>query len=203
MRTATRIRQYVEGLPLGEPFTPSALQPYGTRAAIDQALSRMAKAELLERITRGVYVKPVTNRFVGKVMPEPRKVAEAVAATTGSVIGIQGAEAAHRLGLSTQVPTQAVFNSSGPSRRIRVGTMEIRLKHVSPRKLLLAGRPAGLAFAALSYLGRKEVTPAIVRRIQERLTTEEFAVLKSATSAMPAWMSDVILHHGEMGSDRA
>ena len=60
------------------------------------------------------------------------------------------------------------------------------------RKLALAGRPAGLALAAMWYLGKTEVTPALVEKIRRKLGSSEFEVLKSATSSMPAWMSDAI-----------
>jgi hypothetical protein len=110
----------------------------------------------------------------------------------GAVVQIHGAEAARRLELTTQVPTQSVFVTSGPSKRIRVGKMEIRLQHVCQRKLALAGRPAGLALAAMWYLGKMEVTPALVEKIRRKLGSSEFEVLKSATRSMPAWMSDAI-----------
>ena len=106
-----------------------------------------------------------------------------------------GTEAARRLELTTQVPTHSVFVTSGPSKRIRVGKMEIRLQHVCQRKLALAGRPAGLALAAMWYLGKTEVTPALVEKIRRKLGSSEFEVLKSATSSMPAWMSDAIFRN--------
>ena len=81
---------------------------------------------------------------------------------------------------------------------MRVGKMEIRLQHVCSRKLALAGRPAGLALAAMWYLGKKEVTPAIVEQIRRRLGASEFEVLRSAVSAMPAWMSDALFRNGRM-----
>jgi hypothetical protein len=140
-------------------------------------------------------VRPKINRFVGNVMPEPIKVAEMIAKTTGSIIQVHGAEAARQLELTTQVPIQPVFSTSGPSKRIRVGKMEIHLQHVCPRKLTLAGRPAGLALAAMWYLGKKEVTPSLIEKIRCKLALSEFEVLKSATSAMPAWMSDAIFQH--------
>lgn len=117
-------------------------------------------------MARGVFVRPEVSRFVGKVMPDPQKVAETVARTTGSIIQVHGAEAARRLELSTQVPTQPVFVTSGPTKSIRVGKMEIRLQHVCQRKLALAGRPAGLALAAMWYLGKKEMTPALIEKIR-------------------------------------
>ena len=197
-KTADLIRARIEAMPLGEPFTPMTFLACGTRAAVDQTLSRLVRAGVIERVSRGVFVRPEQSSFVGKVMPEPLKVAETVAKTTGAVVQIHGAEAARRLGLTTQVPTQPVFVTSGASKRIRVGKMEIRLQHVCSRKLALAGRPAGLALAAMWYLGKKEVTPAIVEQIRRRLGASEFEVLRSAVSAMPAWMSDALFRNGRM-----
>jgi hypothetical protein len=70
--------------------------------------------------------------------------------------------------------------------------MEIRLQHVSRRKLALAGRPAGLALSAMWYLGKTEVTPSLVEKIRQKLGSSEFDALKAATSSMPAWMSDAV-----------
>jgi hypothetical protein len=36
------------------------------------------------------------------------------------------------------------------------------------------------------YLGKMEVTPALVEKIRRKLGASEFEVLKSATSSMPA-----------------
>lgn len=200
--TAELIRQRIKTIPLGEPFTPAIFLECGTRASVDQTLSRLVRAGSIERLTRGVFVRPEVSRFVGDVMPEPMKVAEAVAKTTGAVVQVHGAEAARRLELTTQVPTQPVFVTSGPSKRICVGKMEIRLQHVSQRKLALAGRPAGLALAAMWYLGKEEVTPALVEKIRRKLGSSEFEVLKSATGSMPAWMSDALFRNERGRNER-
>jgi hypothetical protein len=44
----------------------------------------------------------------------------------------------------------------------------------------------------MRYLGKTEVTPALVEKIRRKLGSSEFEALKSATSSMPAWMSDAI-----------
>ncbi len=97
-------------------------------------------------------------------------------------------------------PTQSVFSTSGPSKRIRVGKRDIRLQHVCQRKLVLAGRPAGLALAAMWYLGKTEVTPPLIEKIRRKLSAGEFEVLKSVTSSMPAWMSDAFSRHERAAS---
>jgi len=190
--TAKQIRQRILEMPVGEPFSPTAFLDCGTRASVDQSLSRQVKAGTITRVTRGLFVRPEINRFVGKVMPSPMKVAEALAKTTESIVQVHGAEAARQFELTTQTPSQAVFSTSGPSKRIRLGNMEIRLQHVCQRKLALAGRPAGVALAALWYMGKHEVTPSLFAKIREKLPAAEFDALKSVASAMPSWMSDAL-----------
>ncbi len=196
--TAQRIRQRIQGIPLGEPFTSAEFLECGTRASVDQTLSRLIKSGGIERVARGVFVKPETNRFVGKVMPEPVKVANALAKASGSIIQIQGAEAARRLGLSTQAPLKPGYSTSGPSRVVRLGSMEIKMTHASLSKLALAGRPSGEALAALWYLGKTGVTPSVIRKIRRRLPHEEFEALRSCRK--PSWMSDAFYTAERLGN---
>lgn len=190
MNTTKCIRQHVQQLPAGEPFTPSALLGMGSRAAIDQALSRLAKAGTITRVTRGVFVRPAESRHLGKVLPEPSKVAETVAKAQGATVQVHGAEAARRFELTTQTPTQPVFCTTGPSKRFRMGKMEVVLKHASSRKLALAGRPAGVALSALWYLGCNEVTAETIEKIHSKLSPSEFEALTAAKAAMPGWMAE-------------
>jgi len=191
---AESIRSHVEGFPAGEPFTTANLIRFGTRAAVDQNLARLVRDGSIERIARGVFVRPAINEYVGKVSPEPAKIAEAVAQSSGSVIQVNGAEAARRFQLSTQAPMQLVFWTSGPNREVTVGKTRIRLRHVGSKKLALAGRPAGTALAALWYLGKEHVTPAVIEQIRSKLSEQEFGVLRSETKSMPAWMSNAFIH---------
>jgi len=194
-KSTSPIVQRVETMPLGQPFTSASLVGLGSRAAVDQVLSRLVKSGRIQRLARGVFVRPEASRYVGTVMPEPVKVAEALAQATNSQVQVHGAEAARRLGLSTQVPLQPVFQTSGPSRCVRMGRLEVKMKHVAPRKLALAGRPAGVALAALWYLGKNQVSTAVIEQIERRLPKQEFEALVAAVSAMPAWMSDAIVKH--------
>lgn len=115
-----------------------------------------------------------------------------IAERSGAVIQVNGAEAARRMGLSTQVPMQTIFRTSGPSKNIKVGSRVVQLKHASPRKLLLAGRPAGLALAALWYLGKEEVAPTTFAKIERSIGEAEFKALIAARAQMPAWMAKAL-----------
>lgn len=195
MNTTYRVQKYVQKAPRGKPFTTTALIRYGTRAAIDQALSRLASTGKIIRLTRGVYVRPEVSRFVGQVLPEPFKVVEALAKKTNEIIQVSGAEAARRFGLSTQVPAQPIFLTTGQSRRFNMGSLEITLKHVSRKKMPFPESKVGLAILALWYLGKKQVTPQTIEKIKKKLTLHEFEKFKSSREHMPAWMSNTVLQY--------
>ena len=116
MSTSQAIRERIASQPAGEPFT-RIVCGLGSRAAIDQALMRLAKAGSVERIGHGLYLVPKAGRFGIKAMPAPELVARTVAAAEGATIEVHGAEAARRLGLSTQMPAQAVFRPQAPRTR--------------------------------------------------------------------------------------
>lgn len=201
MTITERIRAQIETIPVGEPFTTASLLSLGTRAAVDQALRRLKQSGHLLAVSRGIYVRPKVSRFAGPVTPEPIRIAEAVAQASGAVLQPHGAEAARAFGLTTQVPTQPVYLTTGPTRHLQVGNLTITLRHTSPRKLGLTGRP-GLALSALRHLGKAGVTMAAIEAVRRQLTTEEFAALRAATGVMPGWLADRFYQH-ERGLGRA
>ena len=193
MSTSQAIRTGIRKLPKGKPFTSARFLKNASRGAVDRALSRIVQEGEVERLARGVFVRPRTSRFVGTVLPghcpsDVLEVVEAIARNNGETIQIHGAEAVRRFGLSTQVPTAPVFYTSASSRAIRIGNVTVRMIHTSNRRRLqFAGEAAGLALSALWYLGKDNVTHETVDAIRSALGPSEFEKLRSAD--MPAWMS--------------
>jgi Family of unknown function (DUF6088) len=194
MSVAKSIRQWIEALPLGEVFTPMQLLPLGTRWSVDQNLSRLARAGIIVRVARGLYVRPKVNRFVGAVLPEPAELVRVIAAAWQQKIQVHGAEAARQLGLSTQVPMQPIFETTGSPRTIKLGQLSIELRHAAPRKFAFVGTVAGLAISAMRYLGRRGTTREVIQTVRARLPIEELRLLESSPHAMPAWMATALLH---------
>ncbi len=193
--TTEQIRQRIEQIPPGQPFTPEEFLAYGTRAAVDQAISRLIKANAIMRVSRGIYCRPVTGRF-GRYGASPERVVALL--EKSETIQVHGARAANIMGLSTQVPMQAIYMTSGRSRTLRVGNRTVKFRHSAPRKLLLADRRAGVALTAMWYLGKGEVTHRVVGAIRRELGEEEFEVLKSVMGSMPAWMRSSIQENEKM-----
>jgi hypothetical protein len=195
MNTTCQIQKCVKRTPRGKPFTTYSLLKFGTRAAIDQALSRLATNGEIVRLTRGVYVRPEQNRFVGQVLPEPYKIAQVIAEKTNEVVQVSGAEAARQFGLSTQVPAQPIFLTSGQSRRFNMGSLEVTMKHVSKKKIPLSKSRIGLAISAIWYLGKEQATYQTIEAIKKKLSPKEFINFVSSTQYMPAWMSNLVLQY--------
>ncbi len=193
MSTAETIRKRVLRVQRGEPFTNTRFLKLGSRASVDKTLSRLVGEGITRRITRGVFMRPKESRFIGNVMPDVSKVIEVMARDHGETIQVHGAEAARRFKLVTQVPTTPVFYTSGTTRELKIGNLKVNLRHVSHRKLLLAGKRSGLALSALWYLGKNNVNSDVVDAIRTGLTEKEFMTLKNTD--IPAWMTEALGQH--------
>lgn len=191
MSVAETIKQRALRMPRGEPFTNTRFLKLGSRSAVDKVLSRLVEEGIIQRVVRGVFVRPKKSRYIGNVMPEASRVIEVIAKDHGETVQVHGAEAARRFRLSTQMPTTPVYYTSGPSREIHVGNLKVKLMHTSShRKLQHAGKKPGMALSALWYLGKDNIDAEAIRRIREGMSPEEFETLRN--SRMPAWMARAI-----------
>ncbi len=116
---AQQILAHAAPLPEGASLSAKALLHLGSRAAVDQALSRLARSGKLLRAGRGIYVLPVKGRFEARA-PEVAKVLQEWASQRGETVIGNGAAAANARGLTTQVPVRQVFLTSGRSRKLKV-----------------------------------------------------------------------------------
>lgn len=176
----------------GGVFTPSDFLDVAGRAAVDQALSRLAKVGKLRRLARGLYDFPRVHPKLGPLSPAPDDVAQALARETGSQVQIAGARAANALGLSNQVPAKSIYLTDGPSRRVVLGKRVVDLRHASPKHLIAPGSPAGTVVQALRHVG--PVRAADVAQLAARhLSPNDKKTLASTAIQAPAWMRPTLV----------
>ena len=194
---AASVRREVANRLVGEPFSVASLLSLGPRPGVERELARLVEKGVLTHLVHGLYARPRFNPLVGPVPPTPASIVAAIAAATSSIVEPGGAEAAHRLGLTQQMPMKSVYLTSGRSRRVRLGATEISLRHAAPRKLALAGRPAGLALSAFWHLGKAGLTTKHVETARRHLPATEFAALVGAARLMPEWMRTIVANAEE------
>lgn len=190
MSTADAIAKRLKNMRKGEPFPRVVFAPFGTRAAVNTALSRLVRSGSLERIVRGIYMRPKVSKHIGRVRPSPLSVMMAIARANGETVQIHGAEAARRLGLSTQMQVIPTYYTSGATRDIRIGNAVVCLRHVSRDRLQHAGTKVGTVLTALHYIGKKGLSSQIVFKIVNAMSHDELIMLRACR--MPLWMRSAV-----------
>lgn len=166
----------------------------GSRGAIDLTLYRLEKANVLNRVTRGLYVYPEISKRLGPLSPSADAVASFIARKKmKSKLQVSGAQAANNLGLSTQVPAKPLYLTDGGARTFKTHGSTIRFRAARPRMLAGAGKVSGDVFQALRYLGRGRVNDTTVRSLRKRLSqADKGALLTDILPEAPDWMRPVL-----------
>lgn len=185
----TILRQ-AQSLSEGGVLSPKEFLHLGSRSAVDQAFSRLAKAGKLLRVARGSYAAPVSSRF-GSRAPAPEKVVQALAEQSGEIVVPHGASAANALGLTQQVPIREVYLTSGRTRKLHLGRSEVLVKHAPRWMLALGARPAGAAVRALAWIGPSHAGESLAT-LHRTLPHSEWQALASARASLPGWMAQAI-----------
>ena len=184
------VRQ-IQRKPVGSVFTPRDFVGLGSRASIDQTLSRMTKGGAIRRLGRGIYDKPRLSDRLGPLSPSPDDVAQAIARRDGHTVSISPSRAANMFGLTTQVPAKPVYLTSGTTRDVPAGRTTLRMRKASPRNLIGAGSNAGAAIQALRYVGRDGVNGDVIARLRAGLGPKDRVSLRKHVPELPVWMQPV------------
>ena len=185
-----RIMEHAAVLPEAAPLCPAALLHLGSRSAVDQALSRLARSGRLMRICQGVYMRPVETRF-GSRAPSVEKAVAALSELWGETVVPCGGSAANRLGLTTQMPVRTVYLTSGPNRRLQFGALTVELRHAPRWQLAAPHRKAGDVLRALAWLGPGEVEEGL-DAVLPGLSAQDLGELSAARATMPAWIAEAV-----------
>ena len=192
-RMAESILNVATTLPEGVPLAAKGLLHLGSRAAVDQTLSRLAARGELIRAGRGIYMRPVQTRF-GPRSPSAEQAIEALAVQRGETIVPSGAAAANALGLTTQVPVKSVYLTSGRSRVLNLGRQAVELRHAPRWQFALGSKTSGQVVRALAWLGPDEA-PNVLQILRSELTETAKTELMSAAPQFPTWLARLV---GEM-----
>lgn len=189
---AQKINKQIKVKKPGSVFTPMDFQEVGSRDAIDQTLSRLAKSKVIRRLGQGVYEKPKVSKF-GILPPDALLVAEALARSTQSKLQVSEAYAANKLGLTTQVPAKFIYYIEGTSRSRKIGNQEIIFKRATPKRMVGAGKKVGLIIQAFRYFGVNNIDDMVLEKISNKLSPSDKQDLDKVKYALPLWLQDSIV----------
>ncbi|PZO91295.1 MAG: hypothetical protein DI623_03640 [Sphingomonas sanxanigenens] len=191
-----KIMKRVRGKGRGWAFTPKDFLDLGTRASIDMALTRLVQANQIRRIGRGLYDYPKLHDKLGALTPDADTIAQAVATQSGDKLSSSGAQAANRLGISTQVPAKTSYATSGQTRVKKVAGRTIALKRSRAPILDDASPDANAVLQLLAHVGKDKIDDDLIQRLSAQIDDRDFKALTKAQPLMPGWMSDAVLKIG-------
>lgn len=189
------IRNWLPQLEKGRAFCTEDVRGFGSRSAVDQALCRLVKDGRVTRLARGIFMR--TEDRSGKSKQDLVHAAvSALSKSRGLPVQINGKIALERLGMSSKSPAtssdRTEFLWVAGARRFSVAGEQILVRNVSPRKIALCDRVAGLAITAIWDIGRPRMTRTIMKDIMGRLPESERESVKSSITTLPGWAVDYI-----------
>ena len=185
-----QILEYAASKPEGSAVNARGLLHLGTRSAIDQALSRLARDGKLMRVCQGVYVLPVQTRF-GSRPPALDRVINSLSTLWGVTMVPSGGWAANALGLTKQTPVRPVFLTSGNDRVLKLGNMMVELRSAPNWQLIAPNSAVGNAVRAVAWLGPAEAGKSL-DAIRQRLTPEDLLELADVQAIVPQWVAEPV-----------
>ena len=190
--TEKQIEKHIKRAKGGTIFYPADFEKYGSIEAVNVALHRLVKLNVIKRLAFGIYAKPAKSKLIGDVYPGAEEVAKAIARRDNAKLLPTGAYAQNRLGLSTQVPMKLVYLTDGPARKVKLGNTTILFKKASPRKMALKGEISKLVVMALTDIGKENVSADEENRILNLLKKEKPEMLKHDIRLAPRWIGEIM-----------
>lgn len=178
--------------PRGTLFFVDSFTKIANTKSVNKSLERLVKSGELERVAQGIYVRPVIDEYIGKVLPSIEQIAVAIAKRDRATIVPTGSYAMYKLGLTTQVPLNIVFYSDTSARKIKIGKQTITFKKASSKNLAFVGEISTLAIQALRTIGKDQATAEEIKQINKILKKENPKHLQHDLQLAPVWVRKLI-----------
>lgn len=161
--------------------------------AIRQTLIRLEDKSTIRRILRGLYDYPKFSDLLQETLgPDLDQAAHALARKFGWRIQPSGNTALNQLGLSTQIPAQAVYLSDGPSKTYSLNNQELIFKKRALKESCFKHRESELLVQALKELGRERVNTKLYAKLHKTIPNEKWPQILKDTRSATSWIYDVI-----------
>ena len=185
------LKQRIEAMPEDSILFRSDFTEYHTEF-VGSVLSELTAEGMLVKISYGIYAKPRRSKF-GLLLPSVDKIVQAIASRDNAEVLPSGMTALNALELSTQVPMNYTYLTTGSERIVNLSNRKVVLKRGVPKNLCYGTRLIFLLVQALKALKKDNVGEEELNIIQQLVLKEtDKATLAKDVDTMPAWMKRII-----------
>lgn len=191
-----QIEYRVKSSSRGTIFFPDSFSDIESSEAVRTVLVRLVKSGVLIRVAQGIYCYPKIDKWDGGYLkPSIEDIAAAIAARDKVRIIPTGEYVLNLLGLSTQVPANAVFISDGSQRKISIGKGKgIFFKHTSEmRSFAYKSNMMQMIVFALKEIGDGNISEKHIEIIKEHIDAVPSELFKDDMQLAPAWIRKILL----------
>lgn len=190
--TESQIVSRVKKARRGSVFFIDSFSSVANPKSVNKALERLTKSGEFQRVATGIYVRPVQDKVIGTVLPGIDEIAAAIAKRDKARIVPTGSYALYKLGLTTQVPMNAVYYTDASGRKVQIGRQTITFKKASAKQVAAIGAISKLAIQALRTIGKDNVTNQELQKIRELLKNEKPYQLQHDLKLAPEWIRKLL-----------
>ncbi len=185
------LKSRIKALPVDSVLFRSDYPEYHSEF-VGSTLAELTESGALFKMAQGIYVKPRKSRF-GLVLPSIEKIVQAIAMRDNAEVLPSGTTALNALGLSTQVPMNYSYLTSGSERTIKLANRQVVLKRGVPKNFCYKTRLIALLTQALRALKQENIGDSEIQIIRELIAKEtDKESLSKDVDAMPGWMKRII-----------
>ena len=180
-----KVLEAINDAPKGAIFFVESFLSVGNSRAVNKSLERLVAKALIIRVAQGIYTRPKQSALLGNIMPSVEEIATAIAGRDKARIVPTGIFALNALGLSTQIPLNAVYLTDGAARKIQIGKRNILFKKTTPKNLSAIGNISKLVIQALKSIGINKVTADEEKQILDLLKKEKRKIWNMILRLLP------------------
>jgi hypothetical protein len=185
------LRKRIEAMPEDSVLFRSDFPKYHSEF-VGETLTELTNEGVLVKLAQGIYAKPRMSRF-GVVLPSVEKIVQAIAVRDNAKVLPSGMTALNALGLSTQVPMNYTYLTTGSERTVKLTNRQVVLKRGVPKNFWYETRLIALLVQALKTLKQENVGQEELQIIRSLIEKEpDKGTLAKDVDKMPAWMKRLI-----------
>lgn len=163
----------------------------GSAETIRKILHEAIINGILEKAGHGIYFKPKVSRF-GKVPMPLEKIAREIADRDRCEILPTGSMAANMIGLSTQVPMNLSYITTGSTRTINIGKRKISFRHASPKNFGAKGTVIPLLIQGMREIGEENISGTDFDAIKRFIEKQQDRHIHEDLQLAPVWIQRII-----------
>ena len=155
LKDGETLRKRIEVMPEDSVLFRSDFPEYHSEF-VGETLTELTNEGVLVKLAQGIYAKPRMSRF-GVVLPSVEKIVQAIAVRDNAKVLPSGMTALNALGLSTQVPMNYTYLTTGSQRTVKLTNRQVVLKRGVPKNFWYEPRLIALLVQALKTLKQENV----------------------------------------------